>query len=355
MLDTVIEIIVLGGVNAYGESIIVHDGKNNWFIIDSFVSDKVPAPLHYLQSRGVNLQHVKRVVATHWHNDHIRGLDEVVKQCTEAEFFCSQACNSKEFEAVLKATNASRAIDTTSVMSSILTTLKGRDKHYAGALAGVLLFSDANPFLSQLIALSPSQKTCDNSRAEYSKKEQNALFGNYAVASPTPNDKSVVLFFEINGQKIVLGADLEVSNGVDAAFKGWAAVCSHALCPTGISVFKAAHHGSRNGRSHDFWTRNLSPTAKIGLTCFNRGQDPPPSAADIQEILAYGLKAYITARPGREVFQYDEETQGLLDIFDISITNDTPSAYGTIHFSLVDGENQWKVGLHGTAYELAPA
>jgi metal-dependent hydrolase (beta-lactamase superfamily II) len=60
-----------------------------------------PAALAYLRRLGVDAsKSVKRIVATHWHNDHVRGLSQIVAECQSAKFICSQAIWSEEFIAL---------------------------------------------------------------------------------------------------------------------------------------------------------------------------------------------------------------------------------------------------------------
>jgi glyoxylase-like metal-dependent hydrolase (beta-lactamase superfamily II) len=84
----------------YGESIVLHLGANVWFIVDSCIDPATgePAPLEYLrQIRIEPAIAVRQVIATHWHDDHIRGLGRIVASCEAAEFVCSAALRQPEF------------------------------------------------------------------------------------------------------------------------------------------------------------------------------------------------------------------------------------------------------------------
>jgi metal-dependent hydrolase (beta-lactamase superfamily II) len=41
---------------------------------------------------------VKSIIATHWHDDHIRGLAQVFRECESADFCCSDALKDSEFK-----------------------------------------------------------------------------------------------------------------------------------------------------------------------------------------------------------------------------------------------------------------
>ena len=78
----------------FGECAVIHVGENNWIIIDSCVSGREhnPAALAYLESEGVDASvAVRCVIASHWHDDHVKGLSKVVKHCISADFCLSGA------------------------------------------------------------------------------------------------------------------------------------------------------------------------------------------------------------------------------------------------------------------------
>ena len=89
----------------YGECLISHIGNGDWIIIDSCLDkQKLPAALSYLRSLGVDpAKNVRLVVATHWHDDHIRGMGDLVETCVEANFWCSAALCEEEFLAMVGA------------------------------------------------------------------------------------------------------------------------------------------------------------------------------------------------------------------------------------------------------------
>jgi glyoxylase-like metal-dependent hydrolase (beta-lactamase superfamily II) len=118
-----LEITIFGP--GIGEALAVHLGNNEWLLVDScrVGNAKRPATLEYLESIGVNpAQAVRLIVATHWHNDHIGGLSQIVKSCPNARFVCPAVLASKEFRSLIELQNADNSFrsDTTEFEAILL-------------------------------------------------------------------------------------------------------------------------------------------------------------------------------------------------------------------------------------------
>ena len=102
-LSDEVEVSVFGpGV---GECIICHLGQSRWLVVDSFLNfeSKRPIAIDYLERLNVDIsKDVALVVASHWHDDHIRGLAQVVEASEQARFACSAALRSTDFLAMLE-------------------------------------------------------------------------------------------------------------------------------------------------------------------------------------------------------------------------------------------------------------
>ena len=92
-----LEVTLLGP--GYGESVVLHIGDGNWIIVDSCIDGNGdPRPLQYVESLGVDPSRaVGLIVATHWHDDHIRGMARLVELCPAAQFCCASALCREEF------------------------------------------------------------------------------------------------------------------------------------------------------------------------------------------------------------------------------------------------------------------
>lgn len=93
-----IEVCVFGP--NFGECIVLHLGDGNWAIVDSCVygPSKEPSALLYLQALGIApATAIKVILATHWHDDHCKGISQVVEAAPDASLWISQTLTSLEF------------------------------------------------------------------------------------------------------------------------------------------------------------------------------------------------------------------------------------------------------------------
>lgn len=73
----------------YGECVVVHVGENQWLIVDSCRNPRTGNPIasDYLESLGLEFSAVVRlIVATHWHDDHMEGLADLVSKASAVQF-----------------------------------------------------------------------------------------------------------------------------------------------------------------------------------------------------------------------------------------------------------------------------
>lgn len=98
-----IEVTLFGP--GFGEAIAVHWGEGAWLLVDSCINPdtKNPASEEYLDSIGVGANQVQAIVASHWHDDHVRGISKLVSKYTDADFVVSAVFNDKEAVAFLSA------------------------------------------------------------------------------------------------------------------------------------------------------------------------------------------------------------------------------------------------------------
>ncbi len=289
----------------------MHVGWGEWIIVDSCVGadGQTPAALDYLKRIGVDLAAaVKRVVATHWHNDHVRGLSRTMRECASAPFICSQALWTKEFVALTELWRKQRlATSPLAEMTRVMELIAKSGSVLRGSTGeSRLRFALANRCLwrreqsgdmslgasGELYSLSPSDAAVKRSLEAIA-----ALFSaGDTLTRPTPsrpNQFSVVLWLRVGDVRLLLGADMEEQNNPCG---GWRLIVDSPERPTGhASLFKVPHHGSVTGECESVWTNMLSSNPVAMLTPFQSGRVKLPTEKDAERICGRTSEAYITA------------------------------------------------------------
>lgn len=290
----------------YGECVLVHLGFDDWAIVDSCVNKATgrPAAIEYLSSIGVNANEaVKLVVATHWHDDHVRGIATVLRECENAFFACTSALNSREVVAVIElddritAQRLPRPVTQFREIFEIHRARKAATNRsiWRWADAGRTLFQRHEPFATRIQSLSPS----DNTRLKAMDEIGRSLIAGQdkSIVPPAyPNYGSVALWVEVGDVRILLGADLENRPG---SFEGWTAILDD---PTvrpkdKAELFKVPHHGSPDAHEPRVWGELLveRPPALVSPWQW-RGRERP-QADDCQRICDLASELWATAPP----------------------------------------------------------
>lgn len=296
----------------FGECIVAHAGLGDWIIVDSCLAPdgRTPAGLAYLKELGVDVsKSVKRIVATHWHNDHVRGLSQTVTECKSAKFICSQALWSKEFIALTDLWKRQRlgispVTELTAVLDAIgksQAILKGSvgESPLGFAIANRCLWRRAvveNPKIdssAELHSLSPSDAAVQQSLQTIAKLFPTKKVLTHPLPS-RPNQFSVVLWLRVGGVRVLLGADMEEQHNPSG---GWTVIVSSVERPLGqSSLFKIPHHGSVTGECEAVWRTTLAEKPVALLTPFHSGRTKLPTKQDSDRICGRTSDAFITSR-----------------------------------------------------------
>ena len=281
------ELTLLGP--GYGESIAIHLGFGEWALVDSFLdTDQAPAAIRYLESLGARpAEAVVLIVATHWHDDHIRGIARMVELCPAARFCCASTLCANEFLTVigsLEGNHFSASGSGLRELYKVFTRLLEKEQTPIHAIANRLLFRRP---LCDIWSLSPSdsvfQKFLQTVGALSPRKGESKT----RLPNLTPNGTSVVLWLESRGCSLLLGADLDRC--------GWVAIVEDETRRTGVaSVFKVPHHGSENANEPAVWDRMLEDRPVAILTPWRRGDRVLPATSGVQRILRSTPNAWIT-------------------------------------------------------------
>ncbi len=301
--DDEFELVLLGP--GYGESIVLHVGNGAWVVVDSCLGpDGRPGALRYLESIGLDpVQGVALIVATHWHDDHVRGMARLVELCPDAQFCCSSALCDKEFLTLVGALEGRHFSATGSGLREIhgvFSQLGNIGKMPIHALANRVVFRRSGCAIS---ALSPGDGTFQKFLASVGELIPGRGGNKKRIQSLSPNEVAVALWVECSGSLLLLGADLER--------KGWVAILRNTDRPPGkASVYKIPHHGSSNADEPAVWEQMLEDEPVAVLAPWRRGRGALPTEQDVERILSATRNVWIThsGATGEPTFRHENRT-----------------------------------------------
>lgn len=361
-----IEISVFGP--GYGEAIAVHIGNGQWVLIDSCIApgSNLPASLDYLADLDIEVaEAVKLIVATHWHDDHIRGLGTLVKECKTAILVISSALGTREFSN-LAAVFSGMAMDTATGLdefTEIISILDERRPPGARVPALKYALSDRPLFVSEIqlpstvaavkvYSLSPSDASVLISQASFANMMPQPGDQRRRIMALSPNHTSVALWIEVGAHKILLGADLETTSDPTT---GWSDVVhSSTVVSQGANAFKIPHHGSANGHLDEVWDKLLSNDPSSIVTPFRRGRHYLPTERDVARITGLTSNAYSTATPRLRQHRFSKRiVRDFVGQATVYIHN-ASFGWGHVRFrkKIASLANNWHVELFGDAYHL---
>jgi beta-lactamase superfamily II metal-dependent hydrolase len=351
----------------YGECAVIHVGGGDWVIVDSCLNkDSLPVALQYLHSLGLNpAQVVKLVVATHWHDDHVRGLGAAFSQCAIAEFVCADALRCDEFLTLARLVKDPSTVTSPGLreFNQILDVLSER-KPLSAAVA-TPIWAVANRHLwrrprqndqtpsCNIYSLSPSDASITLARNDITRLIPHEGEAKRHIASPTPNHVAVVLWIVVGHVRILLGSDLE--NTSDPTM-GWSQIVASPTRPEGkATVFKVPHHGSETGHHPEVWAHMLEENPIVVLTPFMRGRSRLPTRADAERICRQSTESYATANTQPRQARNRSNIVNKTIRETVRDLREVPVATGQIRLrtSAVEPSNpNWSVELLGSAISL---
>ncbi len=348
-----IELSLFG--SGYGESILIHTGNNEWSIIDSCYSKgiDIPSPLYYLNEINVDLYNVKSVTATHWDDDHIRGLSTIVEKCTNSKFIISAAINDPKFVKLVVDSPLSQAISLgqqsktgITEFNLIYNTLKNSGRRPDYAIKGTIIWnSQKSNHDAKIISLSPHPEVFDKAIKSIISQIPSGNSSIGSIKPPKTNYTSIVLWVNIGKDRLLLGADMEESS----EYKGWTLLLEDkSLIDKKAQVYKVAHHGSETGDHDKIWSDLLevNPICVIAPWKGNR----LPSQGDIDRIKQSSNEIYIS--------HYSEDRKVKSDKKVVKRLLESKKArYLFPEFSMIRlrkkiGNSKWKIECFGNAEKI---
>ena len=285
-LSEEIEVSIFGTGGGYGEAAAIKLKDSDWVIIDSCINPntKEPLALSYLKKIGVDIKRdVKWVICTHWHNDHIMGLSQTLKECESAKF-CMPSVNDRKKFLQFVGLDCSKvkkgSISSFNEFRDCMLIMNDRKKHVKRISSDCYIYNeileigdDNRKINIELASLSPSDSAVANFDHELSSLLNNFSITEKSVIEKSANEKSVVILLKYNGFSALLGADLEIGNKED---EGWSDIYNNSVLVKDKSIiYKIPHHGSKNGYDKTIYEGLVDDDAILKLTPWNRGEKLP--------------------------------------------------------------------------------
>ena len=343
-----VEVTLLGP--GYGESVVVHIGQGSWIIVDSCIDDaREPQALEYLQAIGVEPHSaVRLVVATHWHDDHIRGMAKLVDVCENADFCCAAALRREEFLAAIHGHNRRGPFAGSSGVREMHTVFAGlaeRERRPIFALADRRFFTSES---CEIWSLSPHDdefvRFLDSIGTLFPREGETKT----RIPDVSPNHVAVVLWIQVHDVVVLLGADLET--------QGWVRIVESQGRPQErATAFKVPHHGAASAYEPRVWREMLERRSVAVLTPWQRGGNVLPTQEDMHRILADTGHAYLTSRADRSVRaqRRDRAIERSIREANIRLRRISPRWGGVRLRRRVMTATEWSVTCLGEARHLA--
>ena len=347
-----LEVSILGP--GFGKSILVHAGQGYWMAVDSCVdAEGNCAALRYLEAISIDPNSVKQIVVTHWHNDHVRGLADLLRQCTQADFFCPTVFIEEDFVDFVSAQSEqdiSPLGASTSDLAECFDVLMQRKQQprFVGP-DRVLAKTIAPPLV--VFSLSPADERIQQFLELIGQHRAQRGQTRRPVRDLHPNLVSVVLRVVLDNDAVLLGADLQ-----EKPHKGWTNIVktSKVLGEPLASLFKIPHHGSANAHSDMQWTALLSKKPHSVLTPYNGGAHKLPNNDDVDRIIELSGSAYSAARLSSIApRKLDPSVSRSLAEGNIRLrTSEIKMGHVRFRRKMSDASGAWQTALFGNAVAL---
>lgn len=262
-------------------------------VVDSFLDDEArPVALAYLDKISVSPDAIELVVASHFDDDHIGGLIDVIDAASpDAQVWFSSCLRSADLLAWASVQHGLAPIGAFSSGTSTFIEAADSlpDETLNWAMKGHTLDSHGGSAVVRVIA--PSHTSFKDSLAEHGFKltEYPARY-----RGPTPNATSVVLYIKAGAHRVILGGDLPSGRGN----RGWQAIIKLGLEPA--KVFKVPHHGAVNSWLQEVDDGLVLSDAVRGLTRYTASGHPLPRPGDVERLQSASGATYVIGKPSKK-------------------------------------------------------
>lgn len=365
-----LEITTLGAGASNGESVVIHLTGDEWIIIDSCkVGDEV-LPLNYLDSIGVAYDKVSKVICTHWHTDHIRGLPDILASCRNAQFYLANVSDYNGYlNIVLKAAGFDPMDKNVwNVLNNCLIALEQegkREPHMLNHNQRVVHLSDG----VDIFVVGPSDemvKRFDASllRIDINKPETKA------INNLEENLCSMAFSVHFNGVRALIGGDLETGRKTDDKYNyktcldncpqhdecGWCEAIKKGNVfddEKPYHFIKLPHHSSVSAYCPKMWVGGFVEGGPIATTTvFNNAESEDLPTREMLSIYHDKCKAlYITYSDGQaeQTVEENKAISILMEEGGIDVIDNFTEQAGVIICRWRSHEEGWKVKCYGEA------
>ena len=334
------ELIVFG--KGVGESILFRVTKDKWIVIDSFISNDTgkPVAIEYLESRNIDIEKIIGVICTHWDDDHIRGISNIIEMHTTPLPVVLPIVLKEDKVKEYAYFGSDNDIRKTTEFKKVLELKKEKRCTFCWAESDRNLFgkaiSDSNIIFK---ALSPN----DEQYEEFLKSLTLPKAGEKKIYSYSENSISVALFAKNHVDTFLFGGDLEISE-----LGGWKDICDNYHESAKSHIFKIPHHGSKTAYYDGVWTDLVDNPIAI-ITRFNRSHLPKDDM--IENIRKNSSKLYIVGpepKNDRNIMLKKLKYAGMLK--DALIID---NKYGYVRLHRDNNSVEWTAEIYGSVKELS--
>ena len=364
--DDTAEINVIGTGGGYGESIVVHLGGGHWMVVDSCRPPNGPClPLAYLKEIGVSPEKVRLLLATHWHDDHIRGFSHLVEAFPQAEVALAWPHTRDALYKLVKLDDRAKVkagigwASSTRELRLILRMLESRcgspgDVDFLQPQQDMTLLKEDEGHI-EVIALSPSARTIRNYMRDIIRViERQEKSTDLRIVFKKPNLLSIAAYLKMHYHRAILGADLEAkTNG------GWSQIidkCKGLKGQPRATLFKVPHHGSENAYDARVWESLLDEGVIANIAPWNLNGMLPTE----EMLKKYGhltKELYLTCDHQVMLTYREQKIKQAFRQLNIKL-DPVKYVHGHIRsrINITSPESKWKVEYRGTAKKYsAPA
>ena len=282
---------------------MIHCGGNEFIVVDSFLNPATgnPVALDYIQAMGFSATAIKRIVLTHWHQDHTQGIHQLLIQAdSNSKLVISPIIQKEKFQKYISL-GIKGGIESTNEFAKVMNFIFENKNRVKLASQGDRFFAREAPNKIEAFALSPQDKDLIDyieSILLPDEKDSKYIF-------PQDNNLSIVILIKFDGTGILLGSDLENKSSEEC---GWKAILtSYDHDATKSSIYKIPHHGSINAHNDDVWDKLLIERPCSVVSVFNK-TTKLPTENDISRIIGKSGSLFVVGKAPKR----DKEFQQIL-------------------------------------------